>query len=241
MPYRTLNADEVSRYLSLTRADIDQLVKAGTIPFEQRGGRLVFRKAEIDAWASQRILTLSGQPLADFHRNSSPQARMPRPHEPILPGLLQHEGVATELAAKTRASVVRDLAALADRTGLVCDLPGLVASLLAREELCPTAMPGGVAFLHPRQVQPDLFLDSFLIFGRTIQPIHFGAPDGQPTRLFFLLCCQDDRLHLHTLARLCMMMQKADLSETLLTAADGAAVHAALLAAEQVVIHVPAR
>ena len=125
---------------------------------------------------------------------------------------------------------------MADGTGLVYDVADLVAGLQAREELCPTAVPGGVAFLHPRQQQPYLLEASFLVLGRTLQPIHFGAPDGQPTDLFFLLCCLDEKLHLHALARLCLMAQKVDLLAQLRAAPDAAALHECLLAAEQAVI-----
>lgn len=239
MPFRTLNSDELSQYLGLTRVEIDQLVRDAGIPFEKRGGRILFRKAHIDEWASQRILKLSGKRLEDYHQKSSRHPRKPMQHEALLPDLIGPNGIDPAMAAKTKSSIVRDMAALADRTGLVLDLPELVASLLAREELCSTAMPGGVAFLHPRQVQPDLFHASFLALGRTIQPIHFGSPDGLPTHLFFLLCCQDDRLHLHTLARLCMMMQKTDLLADLFAAADVPALHERLLAAEQAVIGQP--
>jgi PTS system nitrogen regulatory IIA component len=140
------------------------------------------------------------------------------------------------MTAKTKASVLRDLADVADRTGLVCDRAELVASLLAREKLCPTAVPGGVAFPHPRQQQAYLLQASFLVFGRTIQPIHFGAPDAQPTDLFFLLCCQEEKLHLHTLARLCLMAQKTDLLARLRAARDATALHECLLTAEQTVM-----
>jgi mannitol/fructose-specific phosphotransferase system IIA component (Ntr-type) len=132
--------------------------------------------------------------------------------------------------------VLRDLVMLAARTGWVCDPVELITSLEAREALCSTAVPGGVAFLHPRTQQPDRFTASFLALGRTVQPIHFSAPDGQPTDLFFLLACQEDRLHLHILARLCLMAQKTDLLAQLRTAPDAPTMHAALLAAEQAVL-----
>ena len=64
MPFQLLNLDGVANYLHLTPADIEQRVKNREIPFEMRGDRVVFRKSEIDAWASQRILGLPGQRLA---------------------------------------------------------------------------------------------------------------------------------------------------------------------------------
>jgi excisionase family DNA binding protein len=231
MPFRTLNTDEVARHLNLTGADIDRLVKAGDIPFEKRGDRVVFREADIEAWASQRILKFSGSRLAEYHRKASQRTR-----KLLLPELIRPDYIAPAMAAKTKASVVRDMARLADRTGQVGDAAELVASLLAREKLCSTAMPGGVAFLHPRQQQPYLFQSSFLMCGRTIQPIHFGSPDGLPTDVFFLLCCQNDLLHLHTLARLCMMVQHTGLLAQLRAGTDASTLHERLLRAEQTVI-----
>ena len=96
----------------------------------------------------------------------------------------------------------------------------LLQGLEAREELCSTGIPGGLALLHSRNPESYLFEAAFLALGRTIQQIPFGAPDGQPTNLFFLIGCPDDRMHLHTLARLCLMAQKTDLLVDLRQAAD---------------------
>lgn len=236
MPYRTLNTDEVAQYLNLPRADIERLCKDRDIPFEMRGSHVVFRQRDIEAWASQRILSFNTSRLVEYHRKSAQQTRALPRRDTLLPGMIRLDCIAPAMTAKTKASVLRDLAAVADRTGLVCDRAELVASLQAREKLCPTAVPGGVAFLHPRQQQPYLFQSSFLVLGRTIQPIHFGSPDGQPTDLFFLVCCQDDKLHLHTLARLCLMSQKTDLLAQLRAAPDATALLECLLAAEQMVV-----
>jgi mannitol/fructose-specific phosphotransferase system IIA component (Ntr-type) len=128
------------------------------------------------------------------------------------------------------------LVAVADKTGQVNDTATLVESLEAREDLCPTAMPGGFALPHPRSVEPYLFETSFIVVGRPIQEIHFGAPDGEPTRLFFLICCQDDRLHLHTLARLCLIALKTRILDQLQEAPDAEGMRAALIAAEQEIL-----
>jgi mannitol/fructose-specific phosphotransferase system IIA component (Ntr-type) len=77
-----------------------------------------------------------------------------------------------------------------------------------------------------------MFESSFLVVARTLQEIHFGAPDGRPTDLFFLVCCQEDRLHLHTLARICVMVMKTDLLTQLRMAEDAAQMHTVLLEAE---------
>ena len=108
--------------------------------------------------------------------------------------------------------------------------------LEAREALCSTGLPGGLALLHSRFPDPYVFDSPFIVLGRTVQEIPFGAPDGGATDLFFLLGCPDDRLHLHTLARLCLMAQKTDVLARLRSAPDAATMHQSILEAEQAVL-----
>jgi len=236
MPFHLLDLEGVANYLHLAPADIERRVKNREIPFEKRGDRIVFRKAEIDAWASQHILDLPGQRLADYHEETTRFTRKILPHATILPEMLEAGAVASAMTSKTKASVLRDLVALAEKTGHLNDPQTLLASLEAREELCSTAVPGGFALPHPRSHDPYLFDTSFLVLGRPIQEIHFSAPDGQPTHLFFLICCQDDRLHLHTLARLCLIAQKTKILEQLRNAPDAQTMRDALIAAEQAIL-----
>jgi PTS system nitrogen regulatory IIA component len=236
MPFKFLNLDAVASYLHLTPADIEQRVKDREIPFEKRGGRIVFRKNEIDQWASQRILGLPDEPLAVYHQKSTRDAQKILPHETILPEMLQAGAVATAMTSKTKASVLRDLVALAENTRQLNDPQALLNSLKAREELCSTGMPGGFALPHPRFQEPYLFETSFLVVGRPVQEIHFGAPDNQPTYLFFLICCQDDRLHLHTLARLCLLAHKTNMLDQLRAAPDATAMRDFLIAMEQEIL-----
>jgi excisionase family DNA binding protein len=241
MLFRLFNVEAVAEYLNLTPADIEQRVKDREIPFERRGDRLVFRKGEIDEWASRRILGFSNDRLAAYHETSTRLTRAILPHETILPDLLATGAMDSAMTSKTKASVLRDLVAIAETTGQLNDPKTLVDSLEAREELCSTAMPGGFALPHLRTQEPYLFETSFLVVGRTFQPIHFGAPDGEPTQLFFLICCQDDRLHLHALARLCVMAMKTKVMEQLRAAPDAPAMRDILIAAEQDILADPKR
>jgi nitrogen PTS system EIIA component len=236
MPYRTFGLEEVARYLHLSRADVERLVKDQDIPVERHGDRLVFRKVEVDAWASPRILGLEGRRLAEYHQKSSHDTEHIVAQAAIMPEMIRPEFIAPALTAKTKASVLRQMAALAGKTGRVCDPPSLLEGLEAREELCSTGVPGGLALLHSRNPEAYLFEAAFLALGRTIQQIPFGAPDGQPTNLFFLIGCPDDRMHLHTLARLCLMAQKTDLLVDLRQAPDDSTMCDSIIAAEQAVL-----
>ena len=236
MPYQLFNLEEAASYLHLTSADVERRVKDRAIPFEKRGGRVVFSKRDIDAWASQRILGLPEQRLEEYHRKTTSGTREILPQEAILPEMLGRGAINSAMTSKTKASALRDLVALAEKTGQLTDSKELLESLETREELCSTALPGGLAIPHPRFHQPYLFESSFIVVGRPIQEVHFGAADGQPTDLIFLLCCQDDRIHLHTLSRLCMMALKTEMLSQLRAAPDAAAMRDCIIAAEQEVL-----
>jgi excisionase family DNA binding protein len=236
MPHRLLSLDEVAEYLHLTRDDIEDRVRNHEMPFEKRGDRMVFRKREIDQWASQRILSLAERRLEIYHEKSTFGTSKVLDGQAILPTMLRAGALDSAMTSKTKASVLRDLAALAGKTGQVCDPTGLLESIEAREKLCSTALPGGLALPHPSYHDPYMFESSFLVVGRPIQEIHFGASDGRPTTLFILICCQDDRYHLHTLARLCWIAQKTRVLDELRDAPDAMTMRDALIAAELAVL-----
>jgi len=77
------------------------------------------------------------------------------------------------------------------------------------------------------------------VVGRPVQEIHFGAPDGEPSQLFFLICCQDDRLRLHTLARLCFIAMKTKMLDQLRAAPEARTMRDVLIGAEQEVLAAP--
>ncbi len=224
MPYRTFNLLEVCAYLHISQPDVEQLIRRREIPLEQKGDRLVFRKKDIDAWASQRILGLSHKGLTAYHKVSSAKAHDLSKQHAIIAELVKKEYIRPDLISRTKPSLLRDMVALAEQTGLVMAPDDLLQSLLEREKLCSTALPGGIALLHPRHHQPYMFEDSFLVLGRAAHPLPFGAPDGNTTDLFFLICCQDDRIHLHVLARLCLMCRDTKVLQEARAAPDAAAI-----------------
>lgn len=239
MPHRNLNPDEAAAYLHVSRQDLDRLLREADLPHAVRGGRVVIQRGELDEWASKRILGMPGKRLDDYHTKSLRGTRDVVPGMALVPELMRPSYIDLEIPSKTRASVIRDMVALADRTGRVLDPKELVTSVEEREAMCSTALPGGLALLHARHHAAYRFEGSFVVLGRTIQAIPFSAPDGRSTKLFFLICCEDDRLHLHTLARLCLIALKTDAIAQLFGAANRDAAYDVLLEAEKAVLPQP--
>lgn len=236
MPYRVFSLSEAAEYLHLPENTVEDLARRGELPCERQGGRLIFRHNAIDEWASRRVLGFSDEKLSDFHRRSTAKYHDLSSEAAIMPALLKPEWIEPALHCRTKSSVIRDMVDLADRTGLLCYRAELLESLVEREKLCSTALSGGLALLHPRNHEPYMFEDSFVVVGRTISQIPFGSPDRSTTDIFFLICCQDDRIHLHVLARLCMMCHHTSLLLEMRGTGDPQELHRILLASEQQVI-----
>lgn len=94
------------------------------------------------------------------------------------------------------------LRAFADRVaehGSVPDADRLYDKLMEREQLGSTGIGSGVAIPHCKMKGLDR---AVLAVGLTERPVDFGAMDGQPVRLFFLVVSPDEApaVHLQVLA-----------------------------------------
>jgi PTS system nitrogen regulatory IIA component len=152
----------------------------------------------------------------------------------LLTRMMGVDGIELNLPAKTKASVLLELSILAERTGLLWDQSGLLNALQAREALCSTALPNGIAIPHPRQPMPYVSAEPFLCMARLSRGIGFGSRYGDLTDLFFLICCHDDRQHLQILARLVRMLDDASV-EKLRAVETAEEALAALIEREEVV------
>lgn len=206
MPYRSMTIEDVARMLGADVRRVERMAKRGQIPCQKVGGQFRFNRAQITEWLQQSMGAMSHDHLAEVDAGITTQRQTPQ-DEAIIAPLLRIEAVSTNLGSRTKNSTLRELVALAEKTGLVLDIQALQEAVIHREELCSTAIERGVAIPHPRRPLPETIAEPILVVARTSQGIAFGAPDGRLTTLFFLTASQDDRHHLHILARLCRMLR----------------------------------
>ncbi len=234
--HRQLSFDQACEHLRIPPQVLRDAVKYNEIPCRKQGTDPVFDAAEIDAWGSRRILALQLKDLASEHKASTRKEQ----HQPIddilLPHLLRPEFVELDFRAKTRKSVMRDLVDMAEAQSLLYDPTDLLEQIEQREAVSSTALPGGIALLHPHHPDPYLIAEPFMLLARTNRPVWFGAEDDAPTDIFCLICCGENMRHLHVLARLCMMIRDTNVLTQLreATTVDEAVEH--LYAAERTVL-----
>ncbi|HYU17024.1 MAG TPA: PTS sugar transporter subunit IIA, partial [Candidatus Acidoferrum sp.] len=182
---RLLTLAELANYLHMGQKTVLRLAEAKQIP-----GRLIdrewrFRRAAIDGWLASQTED-EGQRFEDVPDGM---------HLP-LGDLLPESAIIHDMRARDPLGAIEELAARAYASKWLNDKPWFVGAVVEREVLASTAMEGGVAFLHTRAREADRISRPFIVVGRTYDGIEFGAPDGKPTYLFFLLGLKCDRLHL---------------------------------------------
>lgn len=182
---------ELAAYLHLDEQTVSKLVMAGKIPSLQIERQWRFKTSQIDAWIEDQLV---GE---DESFEDIPDG-MKLPLEDLVPD----KAIIPTMRSKTPVGAIEELAARAYTNGWLNDKPWFVGAVVERESLSSTAMDGGVAFLHTRAKDKGKINRPFVVVGRSWEGIQFGAPDGNPTYLFFLLGLKYDRLHLPILGRL---------------------------------------
>lgn len=192
---RVLTLAELAGYLHLGQKTVLKLAQNKKIPGKLIEKEWRFRRGAIDSW-------LESQNEGESDRFEEVPDGMMLP----LGDILMDAGIVHDMHARDPLGAIEELAARAYSNKWLGDKPWFVGAVVEREVLASTAMEGGVAFLHTRSREASRINRPFVVVGRSYDGIDFGAPDGKPTYLFFLLGLTHDRLHLPILGRLARIM-----------------------------------
>jgi PTS system nitrogen regulatory IIA component len=205
MASRDFDVDSLAAYLHLSPQQVARMADRGKLPGRKISGQWRFAEAEVHHWLEDRIGLSDEEELVQME-NVLDRRRGEQAEVVSLAKMLPLDAIAVPLQARTRGSVIGEMAQLAARTGLLWDPERMAEAVRERESLHPTALDIGVALLHPRRPMPNILAEPFLALGRTYQGVPFGGVRGGLTDLFFLILSTDDRGHLRTLARLSRLL-----------------------------------
>jgi len=198
MPKTTMTLAQAARHLHMGEKTVLKLAKSGTLPGTGSGSSWTFAKSALDSWLAQHRVEASVSLEA-----------MPDGTQLPLGDLLPDDAIIPDLRASDALGVIEEVAARAYSRGWLKNKPWFIGALVNRESLASTAMDGGVAFLHTRERDHGKIARPFVVVGRSYQGVRFGAPDGKPTYLFFLLGLTSDKMHLPILGRLARALKNS--------------------------------
>jgi len=218
-----MSVRNVAVSLHVSTREVVRMAEHGILPGVKVKGQWQFRAGDIWNWIEENLHTLPQRRRKDRH-----PATM---GELLIVSTLRESSVSVDLVAKTKSSVLRKLAKLAETIDPYIDAGLLAGELLARESQGSTALQDGVAIPHPSR--PLYSEGTILAAARTSQGIVFGERGGGLSDLFFLVCCPQQADHLLHLGRLCRLLIDRQLQAQLRQASDAAAFVQAIHYAEE--------
>lgn len=205
-----LTAKEVAAYLKLSEAAVHKLATKGCLPAVDINGDWRFKKSALDKFLAEQAKSPRSTELAEEVASKS--------QKPLaLADCMSEDAISMRLAATTRDGVLRELVGLVPISSEHFRRT-LFDALKAREDLCSTAVGEGVAIPHARNAMVGLVSKPVIAFGRHPKGIEFGALDGRPVTLFFLLCAPNVRMHLQLLAKLSRVLHQQMVRDALMKA-----------------------
>ncbi len=203
-----MNVKQVAASLHVSPREVVRMAEQRVLAGIKVRGEWQFRAGEVWNWVEENLQALPQHRRRDRH--PEPPGHM------LVTGAMKEHGMAVDLVAKTKASVLRELAELAAAVDPYVDAGILVEDLVERERQCSTGLQDGVAIPHPPR--PIYSEGPIVVAARTCQGIVFGEPRGGLTDLFFLVCCPEQADHLLYLGRLCRLLIDKDLQASLRSA-----------------------
>jgi PTS system nitrogen regulatory IIA component len=196
----------LAKYLNRDARELERLAEKGGLPGKRISGQWRFNRGEVAEWVSQEMSGFSAQQLEAVESGASDTVSEDAGPNWSIRGLMSEELTAVPLLARTGNAVLPALVSLANASWRIWDAERVLASVKSREEVCSTALAGGVAIPHLRRPMADAFDAPMIAFGRTFSAVPFGG-GGQTADIYFLILSVDDRQHLAVLARLARLIQ----------------------------------
>lgn len=217
---RLMTSKQIAAYLNVNERTVLKLVSDGLLPGVKVGNQWRFRKAMIDTWLDDQMLGVTPR----FVEGGAQEEVTPR-NLLELSNCFEPNHIIGELGAAGKNTVVEELASRAHRLGLVRDKTWFFGALIERENVMPSAVGNGVAFLHTLRRNPEQIVRPFLVLGRSRPGVDFDSLDGKLTHLFFVLGLKFEGLHLPWLHRLSHIFSRDTAVNAVLRAPDAEAIY----------------
>jgi excisionase family DNA binding protein len=193
---------EVAEYLRVAEKTVQRMIRRDEIPSARVGGQWRFSRRILDEWLAAQM---------DFgNPGGSAISGVEGVDVPRLSELLLSRFILPNIRAGTKESVFSQLADPLVRTGVLHSRRGFIQRLMRREAAASTALEGGVALPHVRQVTENPPGSPDVVLGVCRQGVDFQAQDDRPTHVFFLLLANDEVVHLRLIQRIARLVRQAE-------------------------------
>lgn len=119
----------------------------------------------------------------------------------MITKLINQNLIALDLQASSKEDVFHELIEILHAQGRISDRDQFLTDIKAREELGNTGFEEGIALPHAKSAA---VIEPAVVIGISRKGIEYGAEDGMPSKLFFMIASPDggDNHHIEVLAEL---------------------------------------
>lgn len=196
-----LTAKDAARMLNVPEERIHAWIRNGTLPSYRVKDRCRLNRVELLEWAGARGMHVS----PEFFRDSRDSAG-----ELVLADALRRGGVLCDVACTDKTSALKAVCNLLALPETI-DRDELHSVLVAREALCSTGIGNGIAIPHPRGPIVLGLDEPHVTLAFLRQPIEYGALDGRPVGILFVIISTTVHIHLTLLSHLMFALQDTEL------------------------------
>ncbi len=224
-PGDILTIRQLSEYLMVSEKTIYRMLDKGLLPAVRVGAQWRFRKRDVDAWLDEQVrkVEVGGQKavLEDL-----------APSEIDIHPLLVAENVWLDVPPMPRDELLAWIVTRATLDPGV-DRRALVASILAREALCSTALVKDAAFPHPNEPSDFGFAKKRVLLAVAREPVIFNDPNGHKPRVIVVILARTLQGYLLAISRAVKLFGNAALIGRITRSACPADVIAAVREVEE--------
>lgn len=192
-----LTIDEVSKLLGLPASTVQRWIRQGKIPVYNFQGEYVFFEKDLRKWAQRHHIVLPSEANKTVVRN-------PKTCNLLL--AVERGGVLRGVGGDDVSGVLKAVVEAAPIDTAI-DRNELFVRLIEREELSTTGIGRGVAIPHPRSPLENAPYEPSITTCFLNAPMDYGAIDGVPVFVLFLMLSPSPKIHLRLLAKLSHLLR----------------------------------
>lgn len=202
-----LKMKDVMEIFEVPEKEIAKYIKSKGLPVHTINHQNMFNKEEIKAWVIKNNIIVS-EKLMELTGSDLPVS---------LHGLIGKGGIIYGIHGKNSAELLSE-AVKRMKLPLEVKREDVLASLIEREEMMPTAVGHGIAIPHPRNpIIADVANESITICS-LVSPVDYSSVDGKPVHTLFIILSANAKRHLEILSKLLFLCQQSDFVEMLASA-----------------------
>ena len=210
-----MKTSEVAALLDTEESAVLKWIKKDKLPAALVKGSYRINRVDLLEWATEHGIKVP----PELFEAAQADLKLPALSEALEAG-----GVHCGVPGEDKLSVLRNVVNLLQLPPQM-DPEFLLQVLLAREALGTTAVGDGIAIPHVRnpillQNKPSPAISLCFLE----HPIDFGALDGKPVRILFMVTSPTVKVHLHLLSRLAYALHDPQFRATLNLACDPAGI-----------------